>query len=354
MKRIVLILGLILLGLILVFFAVQDRFVTRAFNSMVSERVGIDETADFADGLYVFIGGAGGPMADRLRDGPTLGVLAGDRAFIIDAGTGGIRNLGQMGFPIDRTEVLYLTHLHSDHIDGLGETLLQSWIGGTRATPLPVIGPVGTEDVVAGFNQAYARDSEFRTAHHGVDVADPAGFGGIAQEIAALDSQILLEESDLKITSFTVEHDPVDAAFGYRIDYKDRSVSISGDTRYSDNLVRQSDGVDVLFHEALSADMVATIGEAASTNGAGNLAKIFADIPDYHTTPEDAARAATQAKAEALVLYHIVPALPSKRLNSLFLGEAVRLFSGRITVSKDGLLVALPAGEATIGYEDRL
>ena len=100
--------------------------------------------------------------------------------------------------------------------------------------------------------------------------------------------------------------------------------------------------------------MVATIGDAAARNGAETIAKIFADIPDYHTTPEDAARAASQANAGALVLYHIVPALPSKRLNSLFLGEAEGLFSGKVTVSQDGLMIGLPTGSDSIQYENRL
>ncbi|MGJ8560836.1 MAG: MBL fold metallo-hydrolase [Litorimonas sp.] len=245
----------------------QTVLIPNRFEAMAQELVGTNPTAGFADGLYVFIGGAGGPLPDPLRNGPTLGILAGDQAFMIDAGSGGLRNLTQMGFPVGQIDHIYLTHLHSDHIDGLGEALLLSWINGQRGTPMPVTGPLGTQAVTDGFMQAYRRDSEHRIEHHGVAVANPSGFGAETIEIGGLDSQVLLDEGDLKITAFTVDHPPVKDAFGFRIDYKNRSIAISGDAAYSPNLISQSADVDVLFHEALNPDMVATLGRAAEKNG---------------------------------------------------------------------------------------
>ena len=74
-------------------------------------------------------------------------------------------------------EAAVLTHLHSDHIDGLGEFLMQSWINGLRTAPTPVWGPDGVSEVVSGFNAAYRIDSTYRQAHHGDDVANLTGFG---------------------------------------------------------------------------------------------------------------------------------------------------------------------------------
>lgn len=65
-------------------------------------------------------------MADPDRAGPCLGVIAGDTRLIFDVGAGSIQVLGRMGFPLGRTDWLLLTHLLSDHIDGLGELLVQS------------------------------------------------------------------------------------------------------------------------------------------------------------------------------------------------------------------------------------
>jgi ribonuclease Z len=353
MKRIVVV-AILAVAVLAALRFVQTVLIPNRFDAIAEDRMGTDPTADFADGLYVFIGGAGGPLPDPLRSGPTLGILAGDHTFIIDTGSNGLRNLAQMGFPIGRIDHIYLTHLHSDHIDGLGEALMLGWISGERDTPLPVTGPIGTQIVTDGFMQAYQQDSHHRTAHHGAAVANPSGFGGQAIELLAQDSQVLWDDGDVKITAFAVDHAPVKGAFGYRVDYKDRSISISGDTAFSPNLVVQSMGVDVLFHEALNPDMVATLGAAARKNGATNLAKIMADISGYHTSPEDAARAATESGADALVLYHIIPPLPMKAVNRMFLGDANNNYDGPITLSQDGMMVALPVGSDDVIYENRL
>ena len=154
-----------------------------AFARAAQHTVGRDRAAELPDGLHVYLCGSGGPMPDAARAGPCLGVLAGQRAFVFDIGSGGMRRLGRMGFPMARLERVYLTHLHSDHFDGLGELMLQAWVGGGRHAPLSVAGPEGVAEVVAGFNQAYRIDSGFRTAHHGADVADPAGYGAVAETL---------------------------------------------------------------------------------------------------------------------------------------------------------------------------
>ncbi len=51
------------------------------------------------------------------------------------------------------------------------------------------------------------------------------------------------------MTAFLVDHGPVKPAFGYRVDYGGHSVVLSGDTKPSDNLVKFSQGVDLLIHE---------------------------------------------------------------------------------------------------------
>ncbi|GIT36932.1 MAG: hypothetical protein Ct9H300mP6_08000 [Gammaproteobacteria bacterium] len=49
---------------------------------------------------------------------------------------------------------------------------------------------------------------------------------------------MIINEGDLKVTAFEVSHEPVEPALGYRFDYKGRSIVISGDTRYSENIIK--------------------------------------------------------------------------------------------------------------------
>jgi ribonuclease Z len=315
-----------------------------------------DAIAELPDGLHVGLCGAGAPMPSADRSGPCVVVIAGKRMFVVDAGTGGVRTLARMGLAPGSVERVLLTHFHSDHIDGLGEMMLQRWVGAANASPLPVHGPGGVEAVVEGFNMAYANDKGYRVAHHGEAVAPPTGFGGIAQpfELDTAGNAIVLNDGGLTIEAFKVEHAPVEPAVGYRITYKGRIAVISGDTKKSTAVEQRAAGVDLLVHEALSPKLVGLIGDAATKGGRKNIAKIMHDILDYHTTPEEAAEIASKAKVRALLLYHIVPPLPLSALEGPFLGRSREIFKGPLNVGRDGDFVTMPAGTTEVLFSNRL
>ncbi len=321
------------------------------WRSGAQAAIGRDLAKDLPDGLHVLVCGSGSPMPDPQRAGPCLAVIAGQRAFVIDAGAGGAARLTRAGFPVGRIERVYLTHLHSDHFDGLGDLMLQNWVTGARAAPLPVRGPPGVERIAAGLNEAFAIDSGYRIAHHGPSVVPPSGYGLRAEPFAIPadeDALVVLDEGGLKVTAIRVDHAPVEPAYGFRIDYKDRSVAISGDTVKSPAFIAAASSADVMFHEALQPRMTAILADAARAAGQTRIAKVMADIPDYHTTPEQAAESASAAGAGALVLYHVVPPLPSPLFEPLFVGRAGRAFDKPIIVASDGLLLSLPAGSDRI------
>ncbi len=337
------------------FLIFKPALAAKAFETRVTKTFAENPLDGVPDGLHVYMCGAGSPLPDPKRSGPCMGVLAGDQAFIFDTGSGGNKRLALMGFPLGAVDEIFLTHLHSDHIDGLGEMLMQVWVNGGRSAPVPVAGPIGTQQVVDGFNAAYTLDSGYRVAHHGTQTIHPDGAGGAPVEIAMPgDSDVVYQKGDVKITAYRVSHKPISPAFGYRIDYKDRAVSISGDTVYDPNVAANSKDVDILFHEALNMEMTGAMRDAAKAAGRDRVSKIFGDILDYHTSPVDAAKTAKAAKAKALVLYHIVPMLPSDSLIPVFLRGTSSEFDGKISVSQDGQIYRLPAGRKEIIYEDGL
>lgn len=325
----------------------------RAFQSAVDKSVGVDQTAAFPDGLHLYVCGSGSPMPDASRAGPCLAVLAGQQAFVFDAGSGSIRKLQRMGFPMPRLQAAFLTHLHSDHIDGLGELLLQAWVAGGRSAPLPVYGPAGTDKVISGLRSAYEIDEGYRVAHHGTKVVHPGGFGGAAQIITladGADSQVVYDQGGVKITVIRVNHAPIDPAYGYRIDYKGRSIALSGDTVYSPSFTAAAKGADLMLHEALNEKMVAALGEKLGERGQAANAQIMKDIQNYHASPEDAARSAREAGVQALVLYHLVPAPPVRLIEPMFLGDAPKVFSGTLRLAEDGMLIHLPASSKAVEF----
>jgi ribonuclease Z len=331
----------------------QVEISTALLQRMVDQRVGRDTTANLPDGLHVALCGTGSPFPDPTRAGPCSVVIAGKRIFVVDAGEGGARNISQMGIPAGRIEALFLTHFHSDHIDGMGPLMLLRWTGASTTSPLPVFGPEGVEAVIAGFNAAYATDNGYRTAHHGAAIVPPSGAGGRAMTFALPapgngDSVVVLDDGGVKVTAFRVDHGPVKPAVGYRFDYKGRSIVISGDTRPSPSLVVAAKGADLLVHEALSPGLTARLTAALDKRGQKNLAQITRDVANYHATPEEAADAAKAAGARALVLNHIVPPMPVRFAYPAFLGNAAQHFDGPITVGEDRMIFSLPVGSTKI------
>lgn len=327
-------------------YAVRGKIALRIMERRLATAMANPVVPSLPDGLNVAVCGAGGPFPDHDRGGPCTAVIAGKHMYIVDTGEAAGRTLGRMGL-FGGDFVVLLTHFHSDHIDGLGNVALQRWGGGNLTTPLPLYGPTGVERVAAGFTEAYALDSGYRTGHHGPTVMPPSA-AGIAPHAFAipegLDSVVVLEEDGVKITAFTVNHGPVGPAVGYRFDYRGRSVVISGDTAPSPVLAKYAKGADLLVHEALSPTLVNLIRSASLKVGNAKRAQIMVDIQNYHTTPEQAADIAKKAGVKALLLNHIVPPLPLRALEGPFLGDARKVYTGPLWIARDGDLISLPAG----------
>ncbi len=328
----------------------RDAIVGRVMPNAIETRMAADRIADLGDGLHLGLCGAGGPLPAPKASGPCVAVVAGGKLFVVDSGTDGPRNMGRMGLPPGRLAAVFLTHFHSDHIDGLGEMATQRWAGGTYESPLPVYGPEGVERVVDGFNQAYAQDFVYRHEHHGDLVAPTAAAGVVAlpfEKPAMGELATLYDQDGIKIEALTVEHLPVDPAVGYRFSYGGRTLLITGDTIKSDNIIKFSEGIDLLVHEALAPNLVMMMNQAAQNIGAPGMAKITIDILDYHASPVEAAETAKEADVGHLLYYHIVPPLIVPGQDVLFLDGAEDIFPD-YTIGVDGVLFSLPANSDEI------
>jgi len=341
MKKVLLGLGVLVLAGVgtLQLPAVQDRLIGAVMKRNMDNS---DRQALFADdALRLLVCGSSSPFPAEDRARPCLAVIAGGKFYVVDTGPGSWNRLALLRIPGERIGAVMLTHFHSDHIGDLGEFNMQTWVAG-RPAALPVYGPPGVERVVAGFTEAYALDRGYRIAHHGAEfLPEEKGLMQARVVDAKAGPQTLFSDGDLRVTIFPVHHNPIEPAVGYRFDYKGRSLVISGDTIKDARLAAVAKGADLLAHEAQNQQMVARLASTAGELQRPRLQKVFGDIPDYHTSPVEAAEVANAAGVKLLLMYHLTPP-PPKALERRFLAGVSDIRPKGVALARDGMLVELP------------
>jgi ribonuclease Z len=279
-------------------------------------------TSNERDNFKVTLLGTGGPPPLMDRFGPSTLVEAGEKKFLFDAGRGAMQRLFQCRTPFSEIDALFLTHLHSDHVVGFPDLWLTGWLGqewGGRQVPLSVAGPTGTKEMMSHLEKAYQFDIGVRT-HYPRD--------GVAVVARDFTEGVVYDESGVKITAFEVDHGRVQPAYGYRIDYAGRSAVLSGDTRYNENVIRFSQGVDLLVHEvaAMTEELLRTSDNARVI--AGN-----------HTTPEQAGEVFERAQPKLAVYSHILQF--GGDLLSEIVDSTSKAYAGPFEVGEDLMTISL-------------
>lgn len=329
-----------------------------AIESAINRALSSDRNGKYfeEDALHVITTGTGAPLPDPNRVGPQTVVVAGDQMLVFDTGPGSTRQLALTGLSISSVNALFLTHFHSDHISDLGELMLQHWTGTGVEEPLQIYGPPGVEEVVAGFVAAYQPDRGYRIDHHGADVMPPSGFGGVAHTFDIgtdlMSSEVVYEAGGVQVIAFNVDHPPVVPAVGFRVNYKDRSVMITGDTIYSDSLIHHAMGADLMVSDALNHKMSQMLSEAGE-DMENNLSSITEDIQESHIKPEEAALVAKEAGVPVLMITHVLPPVPDF-LKPPFLREARAVYDGHLQMANDGTLISLPVNSDQFSIHELL
>lgn len=275
--------------------------------------------------IKVTLLGTGCPPPVMNRFGPSVLVEAGDRKLIFDVGRGALQRLTQVKVKPKEINGVFLSHLHSDHLVGFPDLWLTGWVNGRRDTPLRVWGPKGTVKMMSHLEQAFEYDIKIRLYD---DRPSPEG---IIIEANDITEGVVYEKNGVRVTAFEVDHRPIKPAFGYRVDYGNRSVVLSGDTRFSENLIKYSKGTDLLIHEVVSLESLKLAGYAEER---------MKVIVDHHTTPEQAGEIFSRVKPKLAVYYHIV--LPSAAEQEL-IPPTRKTYAGDLELGED--LMVIEVGE---------
>jgi ribonuclease BN (tRNA processing enzyme) len=192
--------------------------------------------------MNLHILGCGDAFGSGGRNQSAYLVETPDRLFLLDCGATSLLAMKKFGFDSSQLDVIFLSHLHGDHFGGLPFFFIEYLYEKTRAKPLHVAGPVGTEEKVLGlFDLMYGKDTKAagnltNTCFHVLEPGRTSTVQGI------------------EIFPFRVPHQVNEVSLALKVSYNGKHVLFSGDSAWTDAFLEHSQGVDVFICECTYYD----------------------------------------------------------------------------------------------------
>ncbi|WP_417684904.1 MBL fold metallo-hydrolase [Roseibium sp.] len=281
----------------------------------------------------VILGSKGGPAIRPGGPSPTSSLLEiAGRRCVIDCGLGVTRGLVEAGVSLKEMDLIFITHMHSDHVLELGPLIHTAWTTGL-SKKVTVFGPADLQEYWDGFLASMRYDIDLRIADEG-----RPDLRGLVEIRSIREGDIELGDAALKVSALRVDHPPVVDCFALRFNASDDSgnwsVVFGADTAFFPPLAEFAGDCDILVHEAMLEHGVDRIVEIT-----GNGDRLRQHLMASHTIAPDAARIAALAGARHLVLNHLIPADLPGFAEQDWLDACAPQFAGQTTVGKDGLTI---------------
>ena len=288
----------------------------------------------------VLLGSKGGPALRPGGPWPSSSLLQiGGRTIVVDCGLGVTRALVDAGIGLKALDLIFITHLHSDHVLELGPLIHTAWTAGL-ASPVGVFGPPGTGHYWRRFCQAMEFDIEIRVVDEGrPDIRELVSISEFAEGL-------IVEQYGPKVSALRVDHPPVTDCFALRFEHGGKSVVFSADTAFFPPLADFAQGADILVHEAMLEEGIERL--VAKT---GNGARLRDHLLASHSFAGEAGRIASDAGVKRLVLNHLIPADDPAIDEADWIAAVRKTWAGDLTIARDGLVVGLSSEKAAQGEE---
>ena len=265
--------------------------------------------------------GTGCPSVDHKRFGPSNLITTNKAKILVDCGSGITQRLHQLKVSTANIDALLFTHLHSDHAVDLYQLIISSWHS-YRIKPWKIFGPKGTKKFVKKIMDAWADERKLRISYE--SRVSAKAFDIQVTEFKSIGN---MKIKDLNIKYFEVDHKPVKFAYGFCFTNKNKKLTISGDTKPCENLMKYAQKSDVLLHEVFIEGEILQINKMRTK-------KTLHNVQSYHTTSSQVGKVAFIARAKKLVLTHFVPT----RFNKNNLKKVVKKDFGKDPIIGEDLM----------------
>ena len=243
--------------------------------------------------MQLILLGTGCPKVDYRRFGPANLISTLKTKILIDCGSGVTQRLEQKKISTANIDALLFTHLHSDHVVDLYQLIISSWHF-YRNKPWKIYGPKGTKIFVQSIMQAWKKEREQRVLYE--RRSSTKAFNIKVQEFKEYGK---INIKDLLIEYFQVDHLPVKYAYGFNFHHKKKKITISGDTKPCNNLMKYAQKADVLLHEVFIEGELKPFKRILSR-------KTLHNVRDYHTSSEDVGKIAKISNVKNMGKFPIV------------------------------------------------
>jgi ribonuclease BN (tRNA processing enzyme) len=290
----------------------------------------------------VMLGTQGGPNFNEQRKESSNAIVVDGRIYLVDCGYGALGALRASGLGFRGVGNVFLTHLHDDHVSDLAALLSHQWTDG-RVDPNLIIGPYGTKRLVDAAIAFADANTRIRLVDESRSVKPSRIFSARDIQPKATPAQVFADDR-VKVSSVENTHFPENTkkavpyrSVSYRFDARNRSITISGDTAYSENLVRLAKGSDVFVCETIQVQLARQNFERRVAAGAyaDNPEGIWKHIVETHSSTEEAGRMAAEAGVRTLVLTHLVPGSLIDVNEDAYLDGVRKHFNGEVIVGRD-------------------
>jgi ribonuclease BN (tRNA processing enzyme) len=289
----------------------------------------------------VTLGTRSGPNPTVHRAQTSNLLIVNGARYVIDAGDGVTRRLTRYGSTFRDIDQIFITHPHSDHVNGLSG-LMGVIYAANRAKPVGIIGPPGINAGVQGLMQFLSVDADIR-------ISDGGKIVPITKIFTAKDVEpgLIFQDENIKVTAVENTHFNFQTgspgygkykSYSYRFDKPDRSIVFTGDTGSSEAVSALAKDVDLFISEVTSLDdwkaVQVKTGRWAAMNEQQQASSVR-HMVEEHVTPEQVGKMAAAANAKTVVLTHIAATLDPNDEYARFGAEVNKYFSGRVLVAKD-------------------
>ena len=352
----------------------MNSFKKLAFTTIVASALTLSGAAFAAPCMKVTLTGTqGGPPVFKGQAGAGTLVQYGDDEnncgaikLQFDTGRGTTQRLSQIGVPVGKLNAIFLTHMHSDHTEGMTDMMQLCWHFNSGG---PKVDMIVSEDaksprghVLSGRNFAlHIGDALINSGEMAQRLVEnpkrlPGGPKDLINVMAFPPTQepvVVWSSGDVKVSAINSRHIPGHAS--YRVDTPAGSVVIGGDagndkpkppreTSTSAQVEKLAMGADIIVHSTIHPVM-----------GPDKDSGFPPPIYYRQSTATDLGSMAKRTGAKHLMLTHLIPPMKAKRqgpypipggaLDEAAYKSAVTAggFTGNTVVGTDLATVQLPA-----------